>query len=125
MPTIIPGYVLNFNNNAKGLRIMNEQAPVNFRELLSKPTDQVERPKSLPTGHYLGAILSHEFDRSSKKQTAFCRFNIKIDGPTEDVPADALTGIDFSRRELRKDFYITPNSLYRLSDMLDAVLGKE
>jgi hypothetical protein len=34
-------------------------------------------------------------------------------------------GIDFSRRELRKDFYITPNALYRLSDMLDAALGKQ
>ena len=105
---------------------MSDAAPntVNFRELLSQPTDTVERPKSLPNGHYLGVIIGHEFDRSRNKQTPYVRFAMKVDGPTSDVPDGACAGIDFSRRELRKDYFITPNALYRLSDMLDAVLGK-
>lgn len=98
---------------------------VNFRELLSMPTDSAERPRSLPDGHYKGSIGTHEFDRSKKKQTPFVRFMVKIDEPTADVDPAQVNGIDFSRLELRADYYITPKSLYRLSDMLDAVLGKE
>jgi hypothetical protein len=96
-----------------------------FRELLSQPTDQVERPKPIADGHYLGEIKSHEFGLSRQKQTPFVRFILTPEEGTGDVDEAANAGIDFSRRELRKDFYITPNSLYRLSDMLDAVLGKQ
>ena len=98
---------------------------VNFRTLLSKPTDEAERPKSLPTGHYIGTILSHEFGKTRGKQTDFVRFNIRIEEPCDDVSVDDCKGIDFSRRELRKDYFITPNAVYRLSDALDAILGKE
>ena len=97
---------------------------VNYRELLSQPTDSVERPRALPTGHYFGTILGTEFNRSKQKQTAFCRVHLKVNGPAEDVDATAVAGIDFSRREQRKDYYITPKSMWRLSDMLNAVLGK-
>ena len=96
-----------------------------FRELLSQPTDVVERPKSLAPGHYVGEIRSNEFGLSRQKQTPFCRFILVPTEETADVTEGANAGIDFSKRELRKDFYITPDALYRLSDMLDAVLGKQ
>lgn len=95
-----------------------------FRELLSQPTDVVERPRALATGHYIGEIKSHEFGVSRQRQTPFVRFILVPLEETEDVEAGANAGIDLSKKELRKDFYITPNALYRLSDMLDAVLGK-
>lgn len=94
-----------------------------FRELLSKPTDSVERPKAMADGHYIGEIKNFEFGTSRQKQTPFVRFIIIATEETEDVPEGANEGIEFANRELRKDFYITPNSLYRLSDMLDATLG--
>ena len=97
-----------------------------FRELLKTTTsDNVERPRGLPKGSYFGMIMNHGFDRSRQKQTAFVRFNLKIDAPGPDVPAGACDGIDFSRRELRYDLYITPRSMYRLTDTLDAVLGRD
>lgn len=96
-----------------------------FRDLLSKPTDTVERPKALAPGHYIGEIRSHEFGLSRQKQTPFCRFIIVPSEETEDVPQGANDGIELARRELRRDFYITPDALYRLSDMLDAVLGRQ
>lgn len=109
---------------------MND-APINFRELLSQPSDAVERPVKLPTGHYRAAIGQHTFDRSSKKQTAFVRFELRIAAPTADVDQVALqTVLEAGRKQLtdvaiNKDYYITPKSLYRLTDMLDAVLGKQ
>lgn len=95
-----------------------------FRSLLSQPTDAVERPRAIADGHYIGEITRHEFGVSRQKQTPFVRFFIVPHEETEDVPEGANDGLVLTRRELRRDFYITPNSLYRLSDMLDAVLGK-
>jgi hypothetical protein len=96
-----------------------------FRELLGQATDTVERPRAIADGHYLGTVTSHEFGTSRQKQTPFVRFLLVPDEETADVEHGANAGIDLSRVELRADYYITPNSLYRLSDMLDAVLGKE
>ena len=98
---------------------------VDFRELLSRPTETAERPRALPDGHYKATISNHEFDRSKNKQTPYVRLFFRINEQTADVDPAAVAGIDFSRIELRKDYFITPRSLYRLADMLDAVLGKE
>lgn len=95
-----------------------------FRELLSQPTDVVERPRALANGHYMGEIKSHEFGTSRQKQTPYVMFILIPTEETEDVESGANAGIDFSKKEMRKTFYITPTALYRLSDMLDAVLGK-
>lgn len=95
-----------------------------FRALLGQATDAVERPRALAAGHYIGEIKSHEFGLSRQKQTPYCRFILVPLEETADVTQGENEGIDLSKRELRKDFFITPQALYRLSDMLDAVLGK-
>lgn len=96
-----------------------------FRELLSKPTDEAERPRALAEGHYYGTIISHELGTSARKQTPFVRFNIQVEEATADVAEGANDGIDYTTRQLAKTLYITPKSLYRLADTLDAILGKE
>jgi hypothetical protein len=96
-----------------------------FRELLGQTTESAERPRPIADGHYLGSVASHEFGLSRQKQTPYVRFIINLEEETADVPAGANDGIDISRREIRKDYFITPTALYRLSDMLNAVLGKE
>lgn len=96
-----------------------------FRELLSQPTDAVERPRAIADGHYLGEIKGNEFGASRQRQTPFVQFNLTITEACADVPQGANDGIDLASRQLRKVFYITPTALYRLSDMLDAVLGKQ
>jgi hypothetical protein len=95
-----------------------------FRQLLAQTTDSVERPRAIAAGHYIGTIKSHEFGTSKQKQTPFVRIILVPEEETDDVPEGANLGLDLSKRELRRDYYITPTSLYRLSDMLDAVLGK-
>lgn len=96
-----------------------------FRELLSQSSDQIERPRALADGHYIGKITGHEFGQSRQRQTAYVRFVLVPEEATGDVEVGANEGIDLSRKELRKDFYITPSAIYRLSDMLDAVLGEQ
>lgn len=98
---------------------------INFREMLSVPTDSVERPKPLPDGHYIGAIKGHEFGQSKNKGTPFVRFILTTELACDDVDQAALVGMDLSKKEVQKDYFITPSALYRLSDMLDAVLGKQ
>ena len=102
---------------------MNETTT--FRSLLSQPTDTVERPRALAAGHYIGTCTRHEFGVSKQKQTPFVRFFFTPTEETADVQEGANAGIDFGKKELRTEFYITPSSLYRLSDFLDAVLGKQ
>ena len=98
---------------------------INFRALLAQATDTVERPKPLATGHYIGEIKGHEFGVSRQKQTPFVRFILAISEEASDIENGANEGIDLAKREMRKDYYITATARYRLSDMLDAVLGKQ
>jgi len=94
-----------------------------FRQLLSQTSETVERPRALAPGHYIGTIKATEFGTSRAKQTPFLRLLLTPEEETDDVPPGANEGIDFSRKELRVDYYITPTSNYRIADMLDAVLG--
>ena len=87
-----------------------------LRELLAKPTDSVERPRPLADGHYLGKIASHEFGQSRNKQTPYARFFIVPSEEMSDVAEGANTGIDITKKQLYKDYYLTPDALYRLSD---------
>jgi hypothetical protein len=109
----------------------------NLRALLSQPSDQVDRPKAMPTAHYLGKILSTEFTKTRGsmengvlRQTDILRVNVKLTGPGPDAAADAtisaqIAGVDWSRKEIRKDYFLTPAAMYRLTDLLDAVLGAQ
>lgn len=104
---------------------------VDVRDLLSKPTDSFERPKNLPLGHYHAQILNFELTQArTENKTDICRISFRVMEPAEDIVDDEdkmeiLKSIDLSRRELRKDFFITPDAMYRLSNFLDDVLGAE
>lgn len=99
-------------------------ATPNFKELLKKPLDTVKRPPALPDGTYYGVVKSYEFGESSNKKTPFVRFHFLAMYGGEDIEASLLEGIDLSKRDLKKDFYITEDALYRLKEFL-AALGHE
>ena len=96
-----------------------------FRQLLERTTDTAERPRALAAGHYLGFIKGHEFGKSAKKGTPSITFLLTATDETEDVPEGENEGVDFAKKTMRKTLYITPDSLYRLADTLDAILGKQ
>lgn len=100
---------------------------VNFGELLGVQVDSVERPKSFPVGHYEAVILGHELGQSSKKETPYARFNVKLISPLEDVDpelfeeAGGLEGLN-ARKPLYNTFYLTPDAIYRLREFLENAL---
>jgi hypothetical protein len=99
---------------------------IDVSALLRTPDEEIKRPKSLPNGHYFGSVTQYSFDKAkNENRTNFCRINFKLEGPGDDVDGDEVADIDFSRRELRKDFFITPDALYRLRDFVNAVIGED
>lgn len=94
---------------------------VDFKALLSKPSDQIERPKPLPAGTYQGIVKSYKFDESKEKKTPFIRFELGILAAGEDVDPSALVGMDMSKKGLRKDFYLTDDAIYRLDEFVSSI----
>lgn len=94
---------------------------VDFKSLLSKNMDEVKRPVPLPPGTYRGVVAKFEFKESQEKKTPFVRFMIQITAPGDDVAGDPnLAKIDLSKKQLRKDFYLTPDAEYRLKEFIDS-----
>jgi hypothetical protein len=92
-----------------------------FRDLLSKPLDEVQRPKSLPVGTYEGIVASYRYDKSGTKQTPFVEYTIRLTGPGDGMDPNELEGIDVSKRQLRKTFYITEDAMWRCKDFLEKI----
>lgn len=93
---------------------------VDFKSLLSKPADTVERPKPLPAGTYHGMIGAYKFDESKNKKTPYVRFDLKVHRAGSDVDPEAVNGIDLSKKNLRRDYYLTDDALYRLKDLIES-----
>ena len=102
----------------------------NFRDLLHVNNDTVDKPQALADGHYIGIIKGHEFGRSRQKQTPQVSIILSPTEESSDIPETANckkdgNKIDLSQIEVRKVFYLTPRSIYRLGQFLDAVLGPD
>jgi hypothetical protein len=103
------------------------ELPVDVRELLATPSEDIERPRPLADGHYMATIngVPEWLRAQNESQTHICRWNFNNLEECDDVPADANKGMDLSRKELRSDFFITKDAVYRLYDAVDGVLGKK
>ncbi len=93
---------------------------VNFENLLSQPTDEVEKPKPLPAGTYQFAIVEHIFDTSSKKGTPYVRFMLSPIAAGEDVDEDLLAGVNnWQAKKMKFDCFLTEDAIWRLKDFLE------
>lgn len=91
--------------------------------LLGKRANEVEKPKPFPVGHYTWMIKSHAIVESSKKQTPGVEFIVNMLEAKEDVDEDLLAGVkDPMKRNQKLTFWITEDSLWRLTEFL-GVLG--
>ena len=90
----------------------------NFASLLNKPADDVKRPVTLPEGTYFGVIQGHEFGESSQKKTPFVQFNITLSHADDDVD---LEGLEVDNKKVRTTFYLTDESMYRLTDFIKSL----
>lgn len=93
---------------------------VDFSKLLSKPIDDVSKPKPLPRGTYTGQVSGFEYAESKEKKTPFVRYTLKVHAPGEDVDTDDLEGITVAGKTLRKDFYLTDDSQWRVKEFLES-----
>lgn len=97
-----------------------------FTQLLKRPLNDIKRPDTLPQGTYHGMILNYEIGESKEKKTPYVRFNCRITGPGDDIPADMLqsadgTQIDVTKKRMAADFYLTDDSYYRIKEALDSM----
>jgi hypothetical protein len=94
---------------------------VNFKELLNKTvTEEAKRPPVLPAGTFHGNVQKWEPGESDAKKTPYVRFLVALTGPGDDIPSDEMTGIDLAKRQMRRDFYLTEDALYRLHEFLSS-----
>lgn len=100
-------------------------ADPNFNALLDKQMGSVEKPKPFPEGPYNLLIIKREFGESQQKKTPYVRFEFRVVSPGAGVDQELLAHakIDFSKRTMREDFYLTDDALFRLTDFLQNALG--
>ena len=87
---------------------------VDFSQLLRKPAGEAKRPKALPIGDYQGMIRSHEVGDQNRNRTPYVRFGLVLTEWPDTIGPDDRVDIDLGRRTLRKDFYLTEESMWRL-----------
>lgn len=100
---------------------MAQPAQKSFASILDTPSSEIERPKPLPVGEYVCVVQGQpRFDKSSKKQTEFVEFTLKILEALETVDVDALEEMGgIKDKTIKATYYITETALWRLKDFLD------
>jgi len=89
-------------------------ATVDFKSLLNRPTDTIEKPKPLPEGQYYGLIAAHTLKESKEKHTPYVAYAIKLSHAHESVDTDLLGEIDVSKKQFSKNYFLTEDAMYRL-----------
>jgi hypothetical protein len=106
---------------------------VDFRSLLDDTSETVQRPKSAPESWLIATVGQSSCDTTrGEKETPFIAFELGNIEPHPQNPQeilDELAKIDLGRlrspyrRGLTAEFWLTPDAKYRLTDMLDRVVG--
>lgn len=92
-----------------------------FRDLLKKPAGEAKKPPALRAGNYPGVVKSFEYGDNNKNKTPYVRFQLGATGPAETVEPSEYDGIDLSKKQFRKDFYLTDDAWWRLDAFLRSV----
>ena len=105
-----------------------------FESVLDRPSAEIDRTvKPLPVGSYVAIVQGQpRIDKSSKKQTEFSEYTMKLlearDDVDEEALEDYLTLADGSKKKLtdctiKATFYHTEGSIGRLLTFLDHLDG--
>jgi len=91
---------------------------VDLSQYLNMRAGEAKRPQPLKVGIYKGRVSRYEPGQNNRNNTPYIRiFVVPYEWP-EGTTQDEIGDTDLSRRQLRKDFYLTEESLYRLDDFL-------
>lgn len=91
---------------------------VDFAQLLDTQASSAERPKPKPEGDYTLLVTGHEMVESQKKGTPGVQFSFKYVMAHDNVDQAALADVDLSKGSLRDTFWLTDDSMYRLSEFI-------
>lgn len=95
-----------------------------FSQLLKKPSGEAKKPDPLLAGQYPGVIKSFEVGDQNKNKTPYVRFQVGLTGwPEGQEPQMLPSGeaMDLSKRQMRRDYYLTDDALWRLDEFLRAI----
>jgi hypothetical protein len=101
-------------------------AAPSFESILDTPVADVGRPQPLPVGTY-DAIVRGMYEQgvSDLRKTPFVQFAFAITSAGEDVDLNALDAMGGLSDKVFKNnstkFYTTPDSLWRLTEALEAM----
>lgn len=98
-----------------------------FTDILSRPMNEVEAPKALPSGTYLG-IIQGQFRQveSREKKTPGAEFTIALQRPHSDVDETALAVAapeGLQGKTVRWTVYVGDDGGFFLKSFLNNVLG--
>lgn len=89
-----------------------------FSSLLKKPAGEAKKPPALPAADYPGVIKSFELGDNNKNKTPYVRLVLGLMSVPDGIDPSELEGIDITKRQQRRDFYITDDALWRLDQFI-------
>lgn len=95
----------------------------NFADILSKKSEEIEKPKPLPVGQYLWSIPNlFEQDEIGEKKTPALTWKVRCIAPQSDVDMEAFRDSGNAKdRDQRITFFLTEDALHRLRTFLTAL----
>lgn len=96
-------------------------AASDFSSLLRQPAGQAKKPPVLDAGNYPALVKSYEVDNKNKNKTTYLRVHVGYTGwPEGATPQTNEDGtiIELGKRQGRRDFFLTPDALWRLDEFL-------
>ncbi len=93
-----------------------------FTSLLRKPAGEAKKPQELPVGDFGGIIKSYELGDNNQNKTPYVRFHLGLmtwpDSVSDEDKLQDGKPIDLTKRQQRRDFYLTDEALWRLDEFL-------
>lgn len=98
---------------------MSDQA--DWSSLANTKVGEVEKPKPIPTGHYIAALSGPMKQHKAKSNNLAMRFPFRLQGPTEDVDGQALADAGgLPDKEFTIDFWMSPDARWRFTEFAKA-----
>lgn len=89
-----------------------------WSDLANTKVGDVERPKHIPDGHYIGQFTgAPKVENVGQKQTLAAEYPVRLTEPLDDVDMDLFNESNgFNKNGYRFTFWLTPDALYRYTE---------
>lgn len=89
-----------------------------WSDLANTKVGEVEKPKLIPEGHYVGNITgAPKVGNVGQKQNLAAQYPVRLSEPLDDVDAEAFAeSSGFSQQGYNFTFWLTPDALWRFTD---------